>query len=134
APALYPLYGLLFFWSDFRRETETPVIFLFLVVTAGALLAARAGSPAAQGALVGELGGFLALAWGIGLYRGRAFQEQRNRVVEQVTLDAQIRDDERDLRYYKDYEEKTGGQISLRRDLTESAKSLGATMDRGEVH
>jgi diguanylate cyclase (GGDEF)-like protein len=133
-PALYPLYGLILFWSDFRRESETPIIFLFLIAAAGALLGSRQPELSARLAIGVEAAGILALAWAVALHRDRAFQEQRARVVEKLALDAQIKDDERDLRYYKAYEEKAGSQISLRRDLTESAKSLGATMDRREVH
>ncbi len=134
APALFPFYGLLPLWSDFRREAEAPIIFLFLIATAGTVLAARAATGAAQAALAGEAAGVLALSWAIALYRDRDFKRQRAHAMERAELDQQMLDDDRDLKYYKSYEKQAGGQITLRRDLTESAKALGATMDRREVH
>jgi diguanylate cyclase (GGDEF)-like protein len=134
AVALFPLFGLVFFWSDFRRETETPVIFVFLAVAGGGLLAARAATTPERAALGIEIAGLLALAWAVSAHRGLAFQEQRTRAVEHAEIEKALVDDQRDLKYYREYQTKVGGQISLRRDLVESAKSLGATMDRREVH
>ncbi len=132
APALFPFYGLLFFWSDFRRENEVPIIFLFLITTAGLLLAARA--PDAQRVALGaETVGLWALSWAIMRQRGAALERERAVTVERLALEARMRDDERDLKYYRAYAESAGGQIRLRRDLAETAKSLGSTMDPQEV-
>jgi diguanylate cyclase (GGDEF)-like protein len=132
-PALFPCYGLIFLWSDLRREAEFPIIFFFLVSTAGLLLAARS-TGAARAVLPAEVAGVWLLAWGVSWHRARALKDQREMAVEQLALEAEIKDDERDLKYYQSYQENVGGQTRLRRDLTESAKSLGATMDAQEVH
>lgn len=132
APAAFPFYGLLFFWSDFRRENEVPVIFLFLVTAAGVVLAARA--PESQRALLsGETAAMWLLVWGLARQRSQALDSERRMTVEQLALESRMRDDERDLKYYRSYQESAGSQIRLRRDLAESAKSLGSTMDPQEV-
>ncbi len=131
-PGVFPLYGLIIFWSDFRRESEMPVIFIFLVSTAGLLLASQS-APGARAALSGEVFGIWLLTWALSTARARASKDQRDMAVEQLGLETQIRDDERDLAYYKSYSASVGGETRLRRDLAESAKSLGSTMDAGEV-
>ena len=132
APALYPFYGLVFLWSDLRRENEVPIIFLFLVTAAGLFLGARAPH-AQQTALFFETAGMWALVWALARQRAAALQGERAATVEQLALESRMRDDERDLKYYRAYQESAGGQIRLRRDLAESAKSLGSTMDAQEV-
>lgn len=132
--ALYPAYGLLFLWSDFRREGEAPVIFLFLVTAAGLLLIARAGEPALKVALAGELLSLWLLSAAVSAHRAWALGREREGAVERASLQARRRDDERDLRYYRDFAETARQQIRLRRDLAESAKSLGSTMDSRELH
>ena len=116
-----------------EREEEVPIIFGFLVTTAGLLLAATAGERAVNAALAFEVAGLWFLTWGVSRQRERAFADKRAMAVEQINLEAEIKDDERDLKYYQSYQESVGSQIRLRRDLAESAKSLGATMDAQEV-
>src|SRR5438876_3423282 len=102
APGLFPFYGLVILWSDFRREAEIPIIFLFLVSTAGLLLASRA-APGAGAPLFVEVTGVWLLTWALSALRARAFNDQRGMAVEQLELEARIRDDERDLVYYQSY-------------------------------
>src|SRR5438876_7624546 len=80
APGLFPFYGLVILWSDFRREAELPIIFIFLVSTAGLLLASRA-APGAGAALSGEVAGVWLLTWGLSWHRGRAFGDERELAV-----------------------------------------------------
>ena len=132
-PAFYPAYGLLFLWADFRRETESHIIFLFLVTMAGLVLAAWA--PAAARLPVGiEIGGLWLLSWAIGLYRQADVADRRASQEEEGRLESGIRDDDRELQIYKTYQENMDAQIRLRRDLTDGAKSLGNTLDSREVH
>ncbi|MEK7857970.1 MAG: sensor domain-containing diguanylate cyclase [Elusimicrobiota bacterium] len=134
AAVIFPFYGLLFLWTHFRGESEIPVIFSFLVGFVGLVLAARAPVPADQGAFLIETAGLVSLNFALGLHRTDALREQRVRQAERYALEAGIRDDQRDLDYYRSYQASAGTQIRLRRDLTESAKSLGNTMNAGEVH
>ncbi|MBI3552942.1 MAG: GGDEF domain-containing protein [Elusimicrobia bacterium] len=131
-PGLFPFYGLIILWSDLRREAEMPIIFLFLVSTAGLLLASRS-APGSGAGLSVEIAGIWLLTWALSWLRGRAFSDQREMAVEQISLEAEMKDDERDFKYYQSYEASVGGETRLRRDLAESAKSLGATMDASEV-
>ena len=133
-PALFPAYGLVFLWSELRREGEMPIIFVFLVSTIGLLLISRAPQAADKGALAVGLAGLWALNAWLESVRGRGQRRQRELAVEQLSLEAKIRDDERELKYYRSYEQNAGGQIRLRRDLAESARSLSSTMDAREVH
>lgn len=133
-PALFPFYGLIFLWSDLRREAETPMIFGLLVTAAGLLVAFKSGSMPHKAALGGEIVGLWILTWGLSRQREQASKEQRAMAMEQLSLEDEIKDDERDLAYYRSYHENVGSQIRLRRDLTESAKHLGAAMDAQEVH
>ena len=58
---------------------------------------------------------------------------RRAQLLEQMDLQDAIRDAERDLKYYRQYEETVGAETRLRRDLADSAKSLSGSMDAREV-
>jgi diguanylate cyclase (GGDEF)-like protein len=132
--AVYPFYGVLALWTDLRRESELPFIFTFLASVAGILLAMRTPQLAEKAALAVEMAGLWGLDWGISLYRARDLADQRVTLTKRLALDAGIRDDERDLKYYRSYQESVGGQIRLRRDLAETARSLGRVTDSREVY
>lgn len=132
-PALFPAYGALFVWSDFRREKESHVIFLFLVSTAGLVLAVTA-PPALKLPYLLELGGLWLLAWALSRRRARTAEETRVLQGVKAGLESAALDDEREVRHHDSYQESVSGQIRLRRDLTEGARSLGNTMDAREVH
>jgi diguanylate cyclase (GGDEF)-like protein len=129
--AIYPAYGLLFLWSDFRKENESHVIFLFLVTMAGVVLGAVAH---AGPAVVVEVLGLWLLSWAVGLHSQSESRAEAAAREEQAALEASIKDDERELQFYKKYRESVDAQIRIRRDLTEGAKSLGNTFDAREVH
>ena len=132
--AVYPFYGALALWTDLRRESELPFIFTFLATVAGILLIMRVPLAAEKTALVIEMAGLWGLDWGISLYRGRDLVDQRDIQTRRLALDAGIRDDERDLKYYRSHQENVGGQIRLRRDLAETARRLGRITDSREVY
>jgi len=134
AVGVYPFFGALALWTDFRRESELPIIFTFLATLVGILLVLRCATGVERAALAVEIGGLWILDWGIGLYRGRDLADQREILAKRLVFDAGIRDDERDLKYYRAYQETIGGQIRLRRDLAETARSLGSITDSREVY
>lgn len=133
-PAAFPFLGLIFFWMDARRDAEASIIFTFLVTVVGMALAVRAPATAEKAALLLETAGLWVLDFGIGAHRGRAHKDERHMAAERAALESSIRDDERDLEYYRAYKQTVDGQIRLRRDLTESARSLGNTLSGAEVH
>ncbi len=132
--AVFPFYGLLALWTDLRRESELPLVFTFLATVAGGLLVLRAPEAAEKAALAVESAGLWGLYWGVSLYRGRDLADARATLTKRMALDAGIRDDERDLKYYRSYQESVGGQIRLRRDLAETARSLGRITESREVY
>jgi diguanylate cyclase (GGDEF)-like protein len=126
-----PFFGLIFFWTDLREDSETPVIFAFLTVVAGLLAASRSPQPAA---CLGALAGVLALQWGLASRRSWALKVERASQAERAALEAGMRDDLRELDYYRSYMRDANAQIRARLGLTETAKSLGGTLDAAEVH
>ncbi|MDD5656069.1 MAG: sensor domain-containing diguanylate cyclase [Elusimicrobia bacterium] len=132
--AVYPFFGALALWTDFRREAELPFIFTFLASLVGILVAVRCPHAAQKAAVMVEVGGLWALDWGISLYRNRDLADQRDALAKRLALDAGIRDDERDSKYYQAYQETVGGQIRLRRDLAETARAFGRITDSREVY
>lgn len=134
AVSIFPAYGLLFLWSDFRREKESHIIFLFLVSLVGLVLASRAGLPDQRPALALELIGLWLLNGALAAHQGWEQARLNQASADGVQLESQIRDDERELAYYRSYQESVDSQIRFRRDLTEGARSLGSTMDGREVY
>ena len=132
-PVAYPFYGLLFLWSDWRREGEASVIFAFLVTAAGIVLATRSPLPVDKVVLAGEVVGIWILNGALSLHRSRFFKDLQALEIEKQRLELRVREDERDLKYYQSYQENADTQIRLRRDLTESARSLGSAMDARQV-
>ena len=130
-PAALPACGLCLLWSELRRDGESPVVLTFLATIVAAVLLARDG--AARPQLAAGLASLWLLAAALAFHRGRAFRDERETLLEQMGLQDQIRDDERDLKYYRSYEETVGVETRLRRDLSDAAKSLSGTMDGREV-
>ncbi|MBI5883333.1 MAG: GGDEF domain-containing protein [Elusimicrobia bacterium] len=131
-PGLFPLYGLIFLWCDYRREAEAHVIFLFMVTTAGLVLAAAAAPHRIVLAI--EILGMWGLVWALGLHHKRGADILREARSEMAGLASSIRDDESELTRLRAYQANASVQIGLRRDLTETARSLGSTLDGREVH
>jgi diguanylate cyclase (GGDEF)-like protein len=130
---VFPAYGLIFPYNDWRREEETHVIFLFLVLIAAFLISTRIESSLTIGAMIVEAFGLMLLSFGLGRHRGRLSAESYRIRGLVEKLDLRIRDQERELTFYKTYETTALNQVRLRRDLTQAAKSLGNTMDANEV-
>ncbi|MBI3565251.1 MAG: GAF domain-containing protein [Elusimicrobia bacterium] len=132
-PYAFPAFVLPLLWSDLRRDAESPAVLTFLATVAGAFLAARAPETGARAAIAAGVAGLWALSAALSAHRGRQVADERALLLEQMGLQDAIRDDERDLKYYKGYEETVGSETRLRRDLADAAKSLSGTMDAGEV-
>ena len=131
--ALYPAFTLLFFLNDFRHESEMQIIFVFLATVAAFLAATRIPDSSGVAALLIEMVGMWLLVGGLGFHRTRLAQRTSAVLREAEQLDAQIRDSDRELRFYNTFESSAVAQIRLRRDLTQAAKSLGTTMEAHEV-
>ena len=132
-PYAFPAFGLPLLWSDLRRDQESPAVLAFLATIAGVVFAVRASDAAAQWAFGAGVLGLWLLAAALSAHRGRQSVDERALLLEQMNLQDAIRDDERDLKYYKSYEESVGSETRLRRDMADAAKSLSGTMDSGEV-
>ncbi|HAZ09225.1 MAG TPA: hypothetical protein DCZ01_12065 [Elusimicrobia bacterium] len=132
-PAAFPAFGLTLLWSDFRRDAESPVVLAFLSTLVGGVLVARAVEPVVHLALGLAIAGLWTLAAGLAVHRSRQNADERSQLLEQMSLQDAIRDDDRDLRYYRSYEETVGSETRLRRDMADAAKSLSGTLDAGEV-
>ncbi|MFI5345061.1 MAG: GGDEF domain-containing protein [Elusimicrobiota bacterium] len=132
-PYAFPAFGLPLLWSDFRRDAESPGVLAFLATIAGAVFAARANDAFAQGAFVAGILGLWLLSSALSAHRGRQSTDERELLLEQMNLQDAMRDDERDIKYYKSYEETVGSETRLRRDMADAAKSLSGTMDSAEV-
>ncbi len=130
-PAAIPACGLCLLWSELRQDGESPVILTFLATAAALVLMVR--SPSSLPQLAAGLAGLWLLAGALAAHRGRQFRDERETLLAQMTLQDQIRDDERDLKYYRGYEATVGVETRLRRDLSDAAKSLSGTMDGREV-
>ena len=130
-PGVVSAFGLCLLWSDLRRDGESPVVLTFLVTIVAIILMARTEQTRM---LVGvSLAGFWLLAGSLSAHRDRQFSDKRTILLEQMAMQDLIRDDERDLKYYRSYEETVGVETRLRRDLADAAKSLSGTMDGREV-
>lgn len=130
---IYPAYTLIFFWADLRRDEEIHIIFVFLATIAGALVLTRSPDGPRQLGIGLEALAVWMLSFGLGFHRSRRVAEARAMLAKVEELDVQIRDHERELRFYGAYEQSTTAQVNLRRDMTQAAKSLGTTMDADEV-
>jgi diguanylate cyclase (GGDEF)-like protein len=132
AALAFPAFVLPLLWADLRRDAESPAVLAFFATVVGLVLLARAG-PAARLELGAGLIGLWAAAGALSAHRGRQSADERALLLEQMNLQDAIRDDERDLKYYREYEETVGSETRLRRDLSDAAKSLSGTLDAGEV-
>jgi diguanylate cyclase (GGDEF)-like protein len=132
-PYAFPAFGLPLLWSDLRRDAESPVVLTFLATVAGLVLIGRASDVSARLLLGAGIAGLWILSAALSAHRGRQAADERALLLEQMSLQDAIRDDERDLKYYTSYEETVGSETRLRRDLADAAKSLSGTMDAGEV-
>ena len=130
-PAAIAACGLCLLWSDLRKDGESAVVLTFLATVVAAVLMAQASDD--RPLLAASLASLWVLAAAQAAHRGGQFQDEREILLEQMTLQDQIRDDERDLKYYRSYEETAGVDTRLRRDLSDAAKSLSGTFDGREV-
>lgn len=131
--AIYPLFALIFFWTDYRLDSEIDIIFVFLVIVAAVILGSVIGGIDRRIALALELGGVVLVSFGLGLHRETLNEQVQKVLVDAQSFDVEIQDLERDLNYFTTFETAAAAQINLRRDLTLAAKSLGNTLDRQEV-
>lgn len=132
-PAAFPAFGFALLWSDFRRDAESPVVLAFLSTLAGGVLIARCGDVSARLGLGLGIAGLWILVAGLAAQRSRQSADERELLVEQMALQDAIRDDDRDLKYYRSYEETVGSETRLRRDMADAARSLSGTLEAGEV-
>ncbi len=131
--AIFPLFVFIFLWNDFRREEEAQIIYAFLVAASAAVVFTRVGDVSIRVGVGTEAVGVILLCFAMIGHRTR-FAQKRGEVLNNLDrLDAQIRDGDRELRFYNTYESSAITQIRLRRDLTQAAKSLGTTMNADEV-
>lgn len=129
----FPAYGMIFLWNDMRGEEETHILFLFLMLVAAFLFSARLDGTAAYIGIGLEIVGLALLSFGLGLHRGHLAGETFRIGGALEKFDMKILDAEREEKFYQAYEASALHQVSLRRDLTQAAKSLGTTMDAQEV-
>lgn len=129
----YPLFALIFFWTDYRLDSEIDIIFVFLAIVAAGILGSQIGGMDRRLALGAELMGVVLVSFGLGLHRESLNEQVQKVLVDAQTFDVEIQDLERDLSYFTTFETTAAVQIGLRRDLTLAAKSLGSTLDRQEV-
>ncbi|MDE2291334.1 MAG: GGDEF domain-containing protein [Elusimicrobia bacterium] len=130
---VYPAYALVFIWNDLRGDEESHIIFVFLATAAAFLTMTREPGAAGRVALALEAFSVWTLSFGLGFHRASLAGARKAALVETDKLDAELRDSERELKFYNTFESSAVTQIRLRRDLTQAAKSLGTTMDGGEV-
>ncbi|MDE2489442.1 MAG: GGDEF domain-containing protein [Elusimicrobia bacterium] len=133
ASLAFPAFVLPMLWADLRRDAESPAVLAAFATVAGLVLLARAPSSAARLELAAGLAGLWTAAAALSAHRARQSADERALLLEQMNLQDAIRDDERDLKYYREYEETVGSETRLRRDLSDAAKSLSGTFDAGEV-
>ena len=133
APHAFPAFAIPLLWSDLRRDADSPAVLTFLATVAGAIMAARTSDLGARAGIAVGVAGLWALAAALSTHRGRQAADERALLLEQMSLQDAIRDGERDLKYYKGYEETVGSETRLRRDMADAAKSLSGTMDGAEV-
>jgi diguanylate cyclase (GGDEF)-like protein len=134
APYLFFAFTLVFIWSDFMEDTEIPMIFGVLVPVM-TLLYIRELDSAQMRVAVGVEGlGVLLFAFvALTLYRKRLAQAQYRLQVEMTELDQEMRERERDIKFYEKYKENIDSQVKLRQDFSEAAQALSGTMDLQEI-
>jgi diguanylate cyclase (GGDEF)-like protein len=132
-PYAFPAFAAALIWSDLRRDAESPVILAFLATVAAMILFARDADPGARAAIGAGAAGIWLTAAALSVHRSRQTADERALLLEQMTLQDSIRDDEREVKYYEGYQESVGSETRLRRDLSDAAKSLSGTMDAAEV-
>jgi diguanylate cyclase (GGDEF)-like protein len=130
---IYPLFGLVFLWNDWRREEEAHILFVFFATLAAFLLMARLQVPAERIVLGAEASALLLISFGLSRHRQALTKTRLGILGRSEGADSSIRDSERELRFYRAYETSAQRQADLRKDLTHAAKSLGSTMDTEEV-
>ncbi len=132
-PYVFPLFCVTLLWADLRRDAESPAILTFLVTIGGLIMGVRAPDMQSKAVIGAGVVGLWILAAALSAHRGRQVSDERALLLEQINLQDEIRDDERDLKYYRSYEETIGSETRLRRDMADAAKSLSGTMDSAEV-
>ncbi|MFA6092316.1 MAG: GGDEF domain-containing protein [Elusimicrobiota bacterium] len=130
---IYPLYGLVFIWTDYRREEEIHVIFLFLSAVSAALCMTRRLELSFYAGICGEAVSLWMISFGLGIHRSRMDSDRRRILEATAVVEGANLDLERETGFYESYSGSAQGQIRLRKDLTQAAKSLGTTMDTQEL-
>lgn len=133
AIVIYPVFALIFYWTDFMLDDEMHVIFLFMTTAAALVLASQASDVGVRVGLIIEMLGIILISLAVGFHRSRLSKTRHQTFVQAQELDAQIRDLDRDLSFYGAFDVSAANQIQFRRDLTDAAKSLGSTLDPREV-
>jgi diguanylate cyclase (GGDEF)-like protein len=91
-------------------------------------------SSALRAALGVEAAGILAWTFGgLRVYRTRLAQTQYRLQVEMTELDQEMRERERDIKFYEKYKQNIDSQVKLRQDFSEAAQALSGTMDLQEI-
>lgn len=133
APAALACAGGSLLWAHGRGDNESPLVLFLLAGLAGGLLAATAREPGARLLAAAGLASTVLLFAALAAHRSRLNKDERAALLEQMDLQDAIRDMDRDLKYYRQYEETVGAETRLRRDMAESAKSLSGSADAREV-
>ncbi len=128
---LFPAYGLLFFWCERGGQPESALLFLVLATGVGAFLAR--GARAAGGAGL-EVAGLWLLSWAISESRRSLAREEASLAFEADADLKEIKEAERGLDYYRSRQREASARIRLRRDMAESAKTLGRCLSREDVY
>ena len=132
AAAVFPAYGLLFFWCESVGQPELAILFLVLSTGAGISLARSLGGPAAT-AVGLDAAGLWILSWALSESRGALGREEAGLAAEADADLREIKEAERGLDYYRNRHREASARIQLRRDMAESAKILGRSFSREEV-
>jgi diguanylate cyclase (GGDEF)-like protein len=132
AAAVFPAYGLLFFWCDGAGQSELVVLFLVLSTGAGISLARSLEGPAAI-AVGLDTAGLWILSWALSESRGALGREEARLAAEADADLREIKEAERGLDYYRSRHREAAARIQLRRDMAQSAKILGRSLSREEV-
>jgi diguanylate cyclase (GGDEF)-like protein len=133
APAALACAGASLLWAHGRGDHESPLVLFLLTGLGGALLTASVKDPAARLQAGAGAASAVLLSAALAAHRSRLAKDERAALLEQMDLQDAIRDDERDLKYYRQYEAAVGAETRLRRDMADSAKSLSGAMDAREV-
>ncbi|MBI5201398.1 MAG: hypothetical protein HY925_07415, partial [Elusimicrobia bacterium] len=101
---LFPLASLLFFWGDFRRDEELQIIFMFLCSAGALLLVSQLKDFHVRFALGLETAGIWVVSLGLNFHRSKLKAATQRATAQASELDNQLRDLDRDLKFYGAFE------------------------------